>query len=136
LSSAFEELRRDVHDALATVRQLAWEVYPALLLDRGLVPALRAVAADLEATAVGRHDRDVEAAVYFSCVAVLAQAPAARATVRLEEDADALACEIHLDGALLEPLAGVVDRIAAVGGATTFTPSSMRAVIPLPPGRG
>lgn len=135
LHAVFEELRQDVQAALDTVRKLAWDIYPALLLDHGLVPALRALRADVEADAIGRYPRDVEAAVYFSCVDVLERAPAARATIRLQANAHALGFDIRVDGVLDSPL-GVADRIGAVGGEMTVTPSSIAGAIPLPPGTG
>ena len=41
-SALLKELRRDVHDAVDSLRELAHRVYPPLLLDRGLSDALRA----------------------------------------------------------------------------------------------
>ena len=73
LKTLLEEIRCDVQQALDDVRQLAWRVYPSLLLDRGLVEALRAAASDaavstrVEAPALGRYPSEVEATVYFCC---------------------------------------------------------------------
>lgn len=136
LHSAFEELRHDVHEALESIRRLAWEIYPALLLDHGLVPALQALPADLEADAIGRYARDIEAAVYFSCLGVVERASAAAVRIRVEEDGDTLRLDIRVEGEELEPLLPVADRIGAVGGETTFTPGSIVGVIPLPRDRG
>src|SRR5438876_4805643 len=41
LRSLLDDLTRDVHEALESVRALARQVYPPLLLDRGLAEALR-----------------------------------------------------------------------------------------------
>ena len=128
LHSVFDELRQDVHAALDAVRRLAWEIYPALLLDHGVVQALRAAGLRVEGDAGARYSRDIEAAVYFGCLGL----PGSQATVRLEGTKDALRVDVRIDGAVLEPLPGVADRFGAVGGDTTFTPSSMTAVIPLP----
>src|SRR6478736_1340083 len=46
LKTLLEEIGCDVQQALDDVRQLACRVYPSLLLDRGLVEALRAAASD------------------------------------------------------------------------------------------
>jgi signal transduction histidine kinase len=131
LHAALEELREDVHDALDAVRRLAWEIYPALLLDGGLTQALRAVATRVDDDGITRYPRDVEAAVYFSCSAVLERIPATRVAIQLQEDADALRFDIRADGEELEPLPSIADRVAAVGGETTFTPGSIVGVIPL-----
>jgi signal transduction histidine kinase len=132
LHAVFEELRQDVHDALDAVRRLAWEIYPALLLDHGVVAALRASGLQVEADADVRYPRDVEAAVYFACLGV----SGSEVAVRLAEADGALRVDVRVDGSVLEPVPGVVDRIGAVGGETTFTPSSLRFVIPLPRGTG
>ena len=126
-----DELVRDVHDVLDDVRRLAWEVYPSLLLDRGLVDALReGVSARVETHGVGRYSGDVEAAVYFGCVEALAAGPHG-ATVHLEDDGRELRLEIEVDGAELEPVASVTERIAAVGGRVTFGSGSIVATIPV-----
>jgi signal transduction histidine kinase len=131
LHALLDEMRRDAHEALDTVRQLAWEIYPALLLDRGLTETLRAVATRVEADGIGRYPRDVEAAVYFSCLAVLERVPPTQVTIHLQEETRALQLEVRVEGMELEPMLTVADRIGAVGGETTFTQTSIRAVIPL-----
>ena len=129
LHSVCEELRQEVHAALDGVRRLAWEIYPALLLDGGLAPALRAAGMRVEGAAGVRYPREIEAAVYFGCLAV----PGSPVTIRLDEAEGALHVDVRVDGDVLGPLPRVADRIGAVGGETTFTPSSLTAVIPLPP---
>lgn len=85
-----DELLQDVHAALDDVRRLAWDVYPSLLLDRGLVAALReSVSVRVDADGVGRYPPDVEAAVYFSCIDV--PDPTA---IRLEDDGRELRFEV------------------------------------------
>jgi signal transduction histidine kinase len=63
-----EELGRDVHDALDAARALGHAIYPPVLTDHGVAEALRSAGVRVDATAVGRHPADVEAAVYFACV--------------------------------------------------------------------
>src|SRR5438105_14795670 len=48
-ATLLEELGRDAREALEGVRELACEIYPPLLLDRGLADALHAAAAQVEA---------------------------------------------------------------------------------------
>ena len=136
LRQLLDELRQDVHAALDDVRQLAWDVFPALLLDRGLVEALRAVPVEVEADSSGRYPRDVEAAVYFSCLDVLARVPATHVTMHIEERAHVLRFELHVDRDGFDPPLSVADRIGAVGGETSFRARSISGAIPLAPGRG
>jgi signal transduction histidine kinase len=126
-----DELVQDVHTALDDVRRLAWEVYPSLLLDRGVLEALReGLSVRVDANGIGRYSRDIEAAVYFSCVEVLGTRPAG-ATIRLEDDGRELSFKVEVDGAELEPVPIVAQRIEAVGGRVSFARGSVGAAIPL-----
>ncbi len=68
-----DDLIEELGDATAELRELAHGVYPPLLEQRGLGPAITAVlrrlpgsvASDLDE--VGRFDRTVESAIYFVC---------------------------------------------------------------------
>ncbi len=142
-SELLEEIGLAVQEALEDVRQLAWRIYPSLLLDRGLVEALRAAASDcsiptrVEATALGRHSPEVEATVYFCCLEMLQNADqraeaGERATIRLSHEQAALRFELSVDGADSEQwakpdLTATSDRLGAVGG---------RLTMPSGPGRG
>src|ERR671934_2680017 len=50
LKELLDELTRDVHEALESVRALARQIYPPLLLDLGLANALRNAAVEAGAT--------------------------------------------------------------------------------------
>jgi signal transduction histidine kinase len=71
------ELQEDAAGALSNLRDLARGIYPPLLADRGLVPALRAQAAKspvpvvVDADGIGRFGQNIEAAVYFCCLEAL-----------------------------------------------------------------
>jgi signal transduction histidine kinase len=71
------ELQQDAASALGNLRDLARGIYPPLLEDRGLVPALRAqadkspVPVVVEAEDIGRLGQHIEAAVYFCCLEAL-----------------------------------------------------------------
>jgi signal transduction histidine kinase len=133
-----DEMSKDVHDALDGVRELAWRIYPSLLLDQGLVEALRAAAAGaaiptrVEVIAVDRHPVEIEECAYFSCLDALRLASHLvgadpRATLRLRQERDALLFEVMVDGLLSEAgtiaeLTGVSDRLGAVGGRLTVSP--------------
>jgi signal transduction histidine kinase len=128
-----DESTRQVHAALEDVRRLTWRIYPSLLLDAGLVEALRAVA-HLEAGAVGRRPADVEAAIYFCCVE-LVEAATTPATILLTDDERGLQFEVRAPELKLEPRVqdAVRDRIAAFGGDVTFSPRAARGVVTLAP---
>ncbi len=101
---------------------------------RGLVAALGSqarrsvVPVAIEAEGIGRYPRDVESAVYFSCLEALQNvgkyAAASRATVRLTGGDGRLWFEVSDDGVGFEAdqtffgtgLQGIADRISAVGG--------------------
>ena len=92
------------------------------------------VGARLEASAISRYPPQVEATVYFCCVEALQNAakhagPAARATVRIEEEQGVLRFEVVDDGAgfNLEAvqrgagLTSMSDRLGALGGHLTVS---------------
>jgi signal transduction histidine kinase len=98
------------NDTLEGLRDLARGVFPPLLADQGIVPALEAhirkvgAAATVDAPGLAgrRFDADVEACAYFCCLQaiqnVLRHAGNAPSRVRLELDGDELAFEISDDG--------------------------------------
>jgi signal transduction histidine kinase len=134
LRQMLEQLRSDAGDALQTLRDLAHGIYPPLLADRGLVEALTAharkgsVPTTVEATDVGRHAMEVEAAIYF-CVLEALQNVAkygdgACAVVRLAADDGHLTFAVVDDGAGFDAarvqrgagLTNMTDRLEALGG--------------------
>ena len=128
------ELRSGLYAALNDLRALARGIYPPLLADQGLVPALKAQASKaplpvlVEADGIGRYPRDAEAAVYFCILEALQNvakySQASRATVAVSCPDSHLEFSITDDGAGFEPanvthgtgLQGMTDRLAAVGG--------------------
>jgi signal transduction histidine kinase len=68
LPAHLDELRQNVQVALDDLRRIAARVYPAMLLDAGLVEALRAVAPVEANVSIARYPEDVEADIYFRCV--------------------------------------------------------------------
>jgi signal transduction histidine kinase len=123
-------------EAIETLSQLSRGIYPRLLVDEGLVPALRAavttsaVPVTVDADGVGRLPGEIEAALYFCAMeAVQNAAKHALATavqVRLDVVDDAVRLSVQDDGAGFLPAppgaetgAGLVnmrDRLDAVGG--------------------
>jgi signal transduction histidine kinase len=127
-------MRDGLHAALDDLRDLARGIYPPLLADQGLVPALQAQArkaalpVEIDADGVGRFPQDTEAAVYFCTLEALQNtkyAGASRATVRLACSGGSLRFTVTDDGAGFDTartrhgsgLQGMSDRLAALGGA-------------------
>lgn len=133
-SEVLGALGDDLRAAIAELRSLAHGIFPPLLMDAGVVEALRVVADRspspvlLTATAVDRYAAEVESAVYFCCLEALQNAgkhaPGAPVRVHLEEVDGAIAFRVDDDGpgpgdARIVPghgLANMTDRVGALGG--------------------
>jgi signal transduction histidine kinase len=128
------QLRTGLRTAVDDLRALARGIYPPLLADQGLGPALRAQAGRaplpvlVEADGIGRYPRDAEAAVYFCILEALQNVAkysrASRATVALCCPGSHLEFTVTDDGAGFDianarhgtGLQGMTDRLAAAGG--------------------
>jgi PAS domain S-box-containing protein len=147
-----EKLGTELGEASAELRELARGIHPAVLTERGLGPALEALAAraplpvESEGVPDTRRPPACETTAYFTVseapTNVATYAPARHATVRLACDDDTVAIEIRDDGVggaragTGSGLAGLADRVGACDG--TFTVESppgegtlVRAVLPL-----
>jgi signal transduction histidine kinase len=129
-----DQLRAGLRAALDDLRALARGIYPPLLAEQGLGPALRAQAGKapvpvlIEADGIGRYPRDAEATVYFCILEALQNvakyAQATRATVALSCPGSRLEFSVTDDGAGFDTanarhgtgLQGMTDRMSAVGG--------------------
>ncbi len=137
--------------ALQELRELARGIHPAILTDRGLGPALEALAerapvpVELIAVPEERVSEPVEAAAFYvvaeSLTNVAKYAQASRATVGVLCASDALVVEVADDGvggadpAAGTGLRGLVDRVAALDGTLEVESEAgagtlVRAVIP------
>ena len=124
-SEALNGLTTQTQGTLDQLRDLARGIFPPLLADRGLVPALEAhvrkgkvhVSIDaLASLAATRYDPGVEAAVYFACVEALRRATTST-VIRLVDDGGELRFSVDgLANAIHDDLQASQDRIAAVGG--------------------
>jgi signal transduction histidine kinase len=149
LDSASAEL--DV--ALRELRELARGIHPAVLSDRGLGPALDALAqrvplpVEIVAAPAGRLPEPVEAAAYFVAAEALTNvsryAGASHARVSVTHAAGRVLVEIADDGAGgADPakgsgLRGLADRVAVLDGrldveSPAGVGTTVRAVIPCP----
>jgi PAS domain S-box-containing protein len=148
LQSAREELLL----ALEELRELARGIHPAVLTERGLGPALEALAARLAVPVevdapAERLPEPVEAAAYFvvseALTNVAKYARAREATVRVARQDGRVVVEVRDDGVggaeagAGSGLRGLQDRVAALSGSLTVDSprgrgTVVRADIPLP----
>jgi signal transduction histidine kinase len=132
-------LAADFDDALDELRSTAHGIYPPLLADEGLEPALRevarrsALALTVDLQDVGRLSEDRETAIYYCCLEALQNVAKhagdeAAASLRLWRDRNAVRFSVSDDGVGFVPrrpaakgagLTNMVDRIGAVGGTLT-----------------
>jgi signal transduction histidine kinase len=138
LQTMLGELSQDVLNAVEELRRLSHGVYPKVLTDHGLMPALDGIAATatLRTTVTGNGDRrypqEVEAAVYFICREAMQNASKhagedAIATIRVWEESGALLFEFADNGAGFDARArglgsgftNMDDRLGAIGGTLT-----------------
>jgi signal transduction histidine kinase len=153
-------LQADAADvAIETLTSLSRGIYPALLEDGGLVPALRSAAATspipvtIDAEIAGRLPAAVEAALYFCCAEAVQNAAkhsgARRVCVRLIESAGRWQLSVvddgagfHLDGVMAAGtgvgLVNMRDRLDAIGGTLSVESrpghgTAVTAVVPQAP---
>ncbi len=132
-------LAHETDVARGTLLDLASGIYPAVLEERGIGPALEdqaragATAVVVETDGVGRLPVETEAAVYFVCLEAVQNAAkharANRIDVRLATDGSDLRFEVTDDGVGFDAgevatgsgLANMRDRLAAFGGEVDLT---------------
>ena len=126
--------------ALSELRELAHGIYPAILVEAGLAPAIETVA-DAAPMAVELHNgvesrfpTAVEAAAYLVVAEAIDDAAERGATfARVETTIDAARVLVSIEDDGSERASGMValaDRVGAVGGDLCVDPTSIRAVIP------
>jgi signal transduction histidine kinase len=139
------EISEEIDAALDTLRSLALGIYPPLLEEQGIAPAIAAqyMRSDLpvrmESDGIGRYPIDLEAAVYFCALEALQNAAkyarASAITIGFEERDGALEFRVTDDGVGFDPavrpagtgIQGMRDRMAVFGG---------NAEVESSPGRG
>src|SRR4051794_22355410 len=133
-----EEIGGEIEAALDTLRALALGIYPPLLEEQGIAPALAAqyvrsgLPVRMDATAIDRYPIEIEAAVYFSALEALQNAAkyahADEITIVIAPEDGALRFSVRDDGVGFDPaqtgegsgLAGIRDRLAVFGGDATI----------------
>jgi signal transduction histidine kinase len=129
-----------MQDILAELRDLAHGIYPAVLAEAGIGPAL-ATLADTAPLPVhvlcaehGRYPAPVEAAVYFAVaewVDDAARRGADHAAVSVAHDGGRLVVTVEDNGSGdAAPMVAAADRVGALGGSLTTGPAMCRAEIP------
>jgi signal transduction histidine kinase len=151
--SFLDDLLVELTAASAELRELARGIHPAVLTDRGLAPAVAALAArapvpvEIVVLPDDRAPAAAEAAAYFTVAEALTNvakyARATQATVRVAKEDGALVVEVRDDGVggaratAGSGLSGLADRVDAVDGSlSVISPrgkgTAVRAVLPLP----
>jgi signal transduction histidine kinase len=141
VAARLDTATRQVEHALVDLRNLAQGIYPAILTEAGLAPALRTladrapVAVELDDVADGRFPGGVEAAAYLVVAVTIECAANGGATVvavRIERSGDALVAEVEHDGGVLPQtiVTHLADRVGALGGELTADESNVRAELP------
>jgi signal transduction histidine kinase len=134
LAELIHDISTDAAFALEDLHTLVNGIYPSLLVDRGLVDALRSMGRSapmpvhVRAQDSSRYPADVEAAVYFACAEALQNTvkhagSAATARIAIRHEGSGLAFEVSDDGRGFgddvnagSGLANMQDRLSAVGG--------------------
>jgi signal transduction histidine kinase len=149
-----DQLAVEVQETIQELRELAHGIYPPLLVDSGLVEALRAAAnrsplpVDIVADGIGRYPSETEAALYFCCLEALQNAgkhaPEARVEVHLWEESGGLLFTVTDDGPGFDAATAqrghgyinMADRLGAIGGTVRWDSeigkgSQVRGSVPL-----
>jgi signal transduction histidine kinase len=147
-----ERLGEELSQASAELRELARGIHPAVLTERGLAPALAALASrasvpvEVAAVPAQRLPPVIEATAYFTVSEALTNvakyAHATHATVRVAADGETLVVEVSDDGVggaragAGSGLSGLADRVGACDGSLdVISPPAegtlVRAVLPL-----
>lgn len=130
----------EAHAALEELRELAHGIYPAILGEAGLGPALRglvdraSIPVELTERGAERYPTPVETAAYIvvdDAVAEAARRAATHALVRVQSDGSILVVEIEDDGAAADSVpVHVADRVGALGGRVERLGRVLRVEIP------
>jgi signal transduction histidine kinase len=133
----------ELSDASAELRELARGIHPAVLTERGLLPAIKALAGrapvpvEIRGEPIERLSPTLEITAYFTVSEALTNvakyARATHADVRLAQEDGALVIEVRDDGVggaragVGSGLSGLADRVGACDGTLSITS---------PPGEG
>jgi signal transduction histidine kinase len=126
--------------ALGELRELAHGIYPAILVEAGLAPALATLAdaaplpVELRTMAEGRYPAGVETAAYLLVVEALDDAAGRGATytiVSTVQDGGRLVVTVHDDGTdRTSSMVHLADRVGALEGRLAVEPTRLQAELP------
>lgn len=127
--SRAREVEDELEHAVADLRELAQGIFPAVLADEGLAPAVDAYAEGAQVPVVigalddecgeGALDPTLQAVAYFVMAESIERSAAQQATVSITRTADVLCVAVDLEGVAGGEdawLVGVADRVGAVDG--------------------
>ena len=154
--SQLSSIGQGMEDAIEQVREVVHGLYPHLLIEQGLVPALEHAVLPIEIrhNELSRHPAELELAVYYCCLEAVQNAikhggPDVDVGVSLHESDDSLRFAVADDGPGFEPsaehagfgLQSLKDRLGGVGGQLTISSEPGRGtvvtgVVPLRAGGG
>jgi signal transduction histidine kinase len=136
LASAGDEAQA----ALGELRELARGIYPAILAEAGLAPALATLAdeaplpVELDEVPPERYSAPVETAAYLTVTEAIADAVGREATfvsVDVVREDQQLVVQVRDDGAAgASAFLHIADRVGALGGSLKVRPHSLQAEIP------
>jgi signal transduction histidine kinase len=142
-----EEIGGEIDAALDTLRALSLGIYPPLLEEQGIAPALAVqyvrsgLPVRMYADATGRYPIEIEAAVYFAALEALQNAAkyaeAKEIAIAIQPADGELRFSVRDDGVGFDPartgqgsgLAGIRDRLAVFGGDATVESSPGRGTV-------
>jgi signal transduction histidine kinase len=146
LAGLLAEASDEARNALRELRELAHGIYPAVLTEAGLAPALATLAdgaavvvdLDVDEESEERYPEPVERAAYVAVAEAISDAVARGATwlaVRVRRDGERLVVDVDVDpgaGATRssDRLVHVADRVGALGGRLETGAGTLRAVLP------
>ena len=126
--------------AVGELRELAHGIYPAILTEAGVAPAIITIAdeaqlpVEIAETDGGRYPAQVETAVYQVVAEAVDNATARGAsfvTVRLLRDGGRLVVTAEDDGSeRTSPMVHLADRVGALGGSLDLDATTLRAEVP------
>ena len=126
--------------ALGELRELAHGIYPAILAEAGLAPAMATLAdaaslpVEILAATEGRYPAGVETCAYLLVAEALQDAArrgASHTTVNVVRDGGRLVVTVDDDGShRTSAMVGLADRVGALDGQLMVEPTRLRAELP------
>jgi signal transduction histidine kinase len=140
LAELLSQATEEVDLALMELREIAHGIYPAILTEAGLGPALAtladdaSLAVDVREVTLERYPTPVEATAYYAVDQAINDASTRGATfvaVAARREGDQLVVDVQDDGAERESeLSHVADRVGALGGLLRTEPARLWAELP------